>query len=78
MKLDKFLRDANIVKYRRMLSEPIDGAERHTILKLLAEEMAQQKRECLREPLSDAAAAERPVALGFDLIPAKGSDQPPS
>ncbi len=78
MKRDKFLRDANIVKYRRMLSEPIGSTERHTILKLLAEEMARQKLECLREPLSDAVAAERPDALGFDLISAKGSDQPPS
>jgi len=42
MKLDEFVRAANVERYRRMLGESTDDAERQTILKLLSEEIARQ------------------------------------
>jgi hypothetical protein len=40
MKLNEFVRTANIERYRRMLRESTDEAERRTILKLLSQEIA--------------------------------------
>jgi hypothetical protein len=44
MKLDEFVRATNVERYRRMLSESADDAERQTILELLSAEIARQER----------------------------------
>jgi hypothetical protein len=43
MKMDEFVRATNIERYRRMLGEVTDDAERQTILKLQSEEIARQE-----------------------------------
>jgi hypothetical protein len=43
MKLDEFVRATNVERYRRMLGESTDDAERQTILKLQSEEIARQE-----------------------------------
>jgi hypothetical protein len=43
LKLNDFVRAANVERYRRMLAESTDEAERQTILKLQSEEIARQE-----------------------------------
>jgi hypothetical protein len=43
MKLDDFVCATNLARYQRMLDESMDKAERETIRKLLAEELAKQE-----------------------------------
>ena len=45
MVLDRFLRDQNVVLYRRLLKSSTGISERRMIFKLLAEEMGKLKNE---------------------------------
>jgi hypothetical protein len=45
MDLDRFLREENIRRYRRLIDSSIGETERETIFKLLAEEMEKMKGE---------------------------------
>jgi hypothetical protein len=43
--MDRFFSERNIERYRRMLANPRDEAQRQMILKLLAEEWAKLREE---------------------------------
>jgi hypothetical protein len=68
MKLEDFVRATNLLRYVRMLAESNDEAQRQTIRKLLAEELAKHKQGSgtRRRRASDGTAATRPVPLTSD------------
>ena len=45
MDLHRFIRDANIARYRRLLESSTDEIERQTLLELLAQEKEKQADE---------------------------------
>ncbi len=54
MRLDDFVRDENIRRYRRILERSTDAIERQTILRLLTEEIAARSSQQLQTLLKRA------------------------